>query len=273
MTDPRLTALQDVLEQGIGAGVDVQPESAGLRSGLRSHFSGLTANQGPVFSIAPTGLRRHRVALRFGTFSTPLVQQMQGASEERLALARALVQQLARRPETTVVISAEQSLEDWSVTGPDFVIEVMLRNVDSPSSEEAVIRTAREVMVPLMAAMAELIGYDEAEPDEYDVEGRVTVGTVTRRERSPRNRLLCLSIHGHRCIACGLAPSDIYGEAGSIIEVHHLEPVSLLSEPRPYDPRTDLVPLCPNCHRAVHTRRPVPYTPDQLKEMLRHGSA
>lgn len=273
MTDPRIALLQSVLEEGTGAEVIVEADSSGLRSGLRSYFKGLTPNQGPLFSITPTGLRRHRVGLRFGKFSNPLVGQVQQAGEERRTLARALVQQLAARPDTEVAIAPDQPLDDWSVTGPDFTIDVVLRNVSDPASEEAVIRTAREVMVPLMAALAELIGYDEAEPDEYDIEGRVTVGTITRRERSPRNRLLCLSMHGHRCVACDLVPSTVYGEAGSIIEVHHLEPVSLLGEPRPYDPRTDLVPLCPNCHRAVHTRRPVPYTLEELKGMIRHDVA
>jgi len=273
MTDPRIVLLQHTLEEGTGAEVVVEAESTGLRSGLRSHFRGLTPNQGPLFSITPTGLRRHRVLLRFGKFSTPLVRQVQLAGEERRTLARALVQQLAGLPDSEVAVPPGQSLDAWTVTGPDFTIEVVLRNVDAPSSEEAVIQTARRVMVPLMAAMAELIGYDEAESDEYDIEGRITVGTVTRRERSPRNRLLCLSIHGHRCVACDLVPSNVYGEAGSIIEVHHLEPVSLLDEPRPYDPRSDLVPLCPNCHRAVHTRRPVPLTLDELKRMLRRDPA
>jgi len=125
-------------------------------------------------------------------------------------------------------------------------------------------------MVPLMAAMAELIGYQDAEPEEYDEEGRITESLIRRRERSARNRLLCLSIHGHRCAVCGLEPEGLYGDAGSIIEVHHLEPVSLLAEPRPYDPAADLVPLCPNCHRAAHTRRPIPWTVEDLRGKLVH---
>lgn len=272
MTDPRVTRLREVLEEGTGTGVVVDVESTGLRSGLRAHFEGLTASQGPVFSITPTGLRRQRVSMRLGTFSGPLIAQMQHAGPERLEVARALVEQLSARPDASLELVPPQEPAAWTVTGPDFAVEILLRNVEAPSSDEAVLRSASEVMIPLMAAMAELIGYDEAEPAEFDTEGRVTSGTVTRRERSPRNRLLCLSIHGHRCIACDLVPHDVYGEAGSIIEVHHLEPVSLLGEPRTYDPRTDLVPLCPNCHRAVHTRKPVPWTPAELKEMMRHGA-
>jgi 5-methylcytosine-specific restriction protein A len=266
--DPRIALLRGVLEAEIGAPIEVEPDVSGLRAGLRSHFSGLTPNQGPLFNISPSGLTRHRVSMRFGKFAGPVIAQMQAASEEQKTLARGLLEQLAARPDTTLTLRPEQLPSKWTVTGPEAEIDVLLRNVDSPQSEESVARTARDIIVPLMAAMAELIGYDEAEPAEYDVEGRVTSSTVTRRERSSRNRLLCLAIHGHRCVVCGLTPDERYGEAGSIIEVHHLEPVSALAEPRPYDPSTDLVPLCPNCHRAIHTRRPVPYTPDELKALL-----
>lgn len=272
MTDPRVSRLKEVLEQGTGTGVIVDVESTGLRTGLRAHFEGLTANQGPVFSITPSGLRRQRVAMRLGSFSGPLVTQMQQAGPERLEVARALIEQLAARPDAIVELVPAQDPATWTITGQDFAVDILLRNVETPSGEEAVLCAASEVMVPLMAAMAELIGYDEAEPAEFDVEGRVSSGTVTRRERSPRNRLLCLSIHGHRCIACDMVPTEVYGDAGTIIEVHHLEPISLLEEPRPYDPRTDLVPLCPNCHRAAHTRKPLPWTPAELKEMMRHGT-
>lgn len=266
----RIDLLRGVLELGIGTGIVVETDSSGLRTGLRSHFAGLTQNQGPVCTITPSGLRRHNVTLRFGRFPNPCIEQMKAATDERKLVARALVQQLARDNELTMV--PEQPLDAWSVTGADFSIEVVVRNVQDPSSAEAVERTAGSVMVPLMAAMAELIGYDEDEDTTGETEGDIIFGVIRRRERSPRNRLLCLSIHGHRCAACGFCPPELYGDAGEIIEVHHLEPLGLIDQPRAYDPRTDLVPLCPNCHRAVHTRRPVPYTLEELREMLGRGS-
>ena len=78
----------------------------------------------------------------------------------------------------------------------------------------------------------------------------------------------CLSIHGEICSVCGLNPKSVYGEViNSIIEVHHIEPLSEVAEARAYNPRTDLIPLCPNCHRAIHKRRPA-YKPEELKGML-----
>lgn len=263
-------ALRDVLERGVGARVVVRTDSSGLRAGLSSFFDDLGPNGGPLFTLAPSGLRRHRVSVRFGRFARQCIEQIQAADAERLSVARALVDEAAARGELT--LEPTQPRESWTVTGPAFGLDVLVRDVVDPGSEEAVIATASRVMVPLMAAFAELNGYDEAEPEEYDTEGRITESVVHRRERSPRNRLLCLSIHGHRCAACGFVPSGTYGEAGGIIEVHHLEPVANLTAPRPYDPRTDLVPLCPNCHRAVHTRRSVPLSLDELREAMRHAA-
>jgi 5-methylcytosine-specific restriction protein A len=268
MQGAKVNLLRETLEQGTGAEVVVEPHSSGTRAGLRSYFSGLTPNQGPSFSLAPTGLKRHRLNLQFGRFSLCCIEQMQAASIESLAVARALIQQIASKHQTT--LTPTQSLTDWVITGSEFQIEVLILGIEDPAGDNAIVRSATEVMVPLMASMAELIGYDETEVEEedFDEEGRVTHSTVKRRERSPRNRLLALSIHGHRCGVCGFEPTTRYGEAGAIIEVHHLEAVSNLAEPRPYDPRTDLIPLCPNCHRAVHTRRPVPYSIDELRGML-----
>lgn len=273
MTPERTSALKGVLERGVGAAVIVQTDSSGVRSGLTACFADLGANNGPMVSIFPTGLHRHRVTLGFGRFARQCIDQMQAAPAERMIVARALLRRAAAAG--TCTITPSQNLETWAVTSSDFGVEIIVPDVREPSTEESIARTADRVMVPLMATLAELIGYEDAETEaiEFDIEGRVTEGVIKRRERSPRNRLLCLSIHGHRCAVCTLEPETLYGAAGSIIEVHHVEPVSNLAAPRPYDPATDLVPLCPNCHRAVHTRRPVPWTVEELKELRRNAGA
>ncbi len=267
MNPERTAALRGVLERGVGTAVVVRTDTSGARTGLTACFADLGANNGPVVSVFPTGLHRHRVTVGFGKFARQCIQQMQAAPAERMTVARALLRRAAAAGECSV--APGQDLDRWSVTQSGFGIEIIVPDVRDPTSDEAIATTADRVMVPLMATLAELIGYDDTETEvaEYDFEGHVTESVVTRRERSPRNRLLCLSIHGHRCAVCALEPETLYGEAGNIIEVHHLEPVSSLAVPRPYDPATDLVPLCPNCHRAAHTRRPVPWTVEELKKL------
>lgn len=266
----RADFLRAVLEEGIGADIVVETDSSGVRTGLRSYFAGLTQNQGPICTITPSGLKRHLVSIEFGKFSLPCIAQMQGAKDESLEVARALVRQVAS--EHAVEIEPAQNLNSWSVVSPEFKIRATVREIESPTSADSIAKTAKTVMVPLMAAMAELIGYEEAEQETHgELEGTIVLTEVLRRERSPRNRLLCLSIHGRKCIACDLQPDERYGEAGNIIEVHHLEPLALTNSPRRYNPARDLVPLCPSCHRAVHTRKPVPYTIEELKEFLARG--
>lgn len=257
------------LAEGTGAVIAAAVDQSGLRSSLRIWFGDLDEKHGPVAELRVHGLRGHRVILTFGNFSGMTLKQIHAASPEDVQLARALVASINKDVDLEI---PGQSVLEWTVTNGAFRMIATVRNQPHPLEDSAITATCREVIVPMMAAFAELIGYDVIEePLDEDVpasEGAVLQSVVRRRERNPRNRLLCIRIHGERCYACGIEPKITYGDAGSIIEVHHLEPLSLLAEPRPYDPHTDLVPLCPNCHRAVHTRRPVPLTMDDLITLL-----
>lgn len=257
------------LEEGTGAAMAAAADFSNLRSSLRIWFGDLDDKHGPVAELRPYGLKGHRVSLYFGTFSGEVISQIRQASEEDVQLARALV---ASIPSNVEVEVPGQSLSDWSITRGTFRMVATLRDLGRPGDDSAVITTCRDIIVPIMAAMAELIGYDVIEEPGTDesprIEGAILRSVVLRRERNPRNRLLCIRIHGEKCSVCGVEPKLIYGEAGAIIEVHHLEPLALLAEPRPYDPCTDLVPLCPSCHRAAHTRRPAPFSIKELQELM-----
>ena len=259
------------LEEGTGAAIAAAVDKSGRRSGLRIWFGDLDQKHGPVAELKPYGLKGHSVGLSFGSFSGEIIGQIRRASSEDVQLARALIASI--RSDIAVDISG-QDFSDWTVTSGSFRMTARIRDQDHPHEDVAIIAICRDVIVPMMAAMAELIGYDVIEEEVNDevpaFEGAILQSVVQRRERNPRNRLLCIRIHGERCVVCGLEPRRAYGEAGAIIEVHHLEPVALLVEPRPYDPCTDLVPLCPNCHRALHTRRPIPLGIEELKT-LRSG--
>lgn len=262
------------LEEGTGALIAVAIDQGGLRSGMRIWFDDLGPRNGPVADMRPHGLKSHRVKLTFGDFSGAVIRQIDQASSEDRQLARALVASI--EPNASVTLNA-LTLEDWNVNDGSFTMDVTIRHQQKPDTDEAVSRTCREVIVPIMAAMAELIGYDlvedEASVDAPEFEGAVTPSMVKRRERNPRNRLLCIRLRGEICASCGLEPRKRYGVSGSIIEVHHLEPLASLTAPRPYDPSTDLAPLCPNCHRVAHTRRPVPWTIQDIQKMMEEVNA
>lgn len=254
---------------GTGAQFGASVRHDGIRRSLRIWFEDLDVHNGPVAELRPFGLRGHQVRIFFGRFAGPVIAQIKEAADEDVQLARALVSSI--RPNVVIDIPG-QDLSTWAVNDGTFRLTATIRDQAHPHSDIALAITCREVIVPLLAAMAELIGYDlvstAQEHDESVFEGALLQSIVQRRERNPRNRLLCLRMHGDICKACGVKPTQIYGKAGAILEVHHLQPLCTLDEPRAYDPILDLVPLCPSCHRAAHTRRPVPYAPEELRKLM-----
>ncbi|MGO7422312.1 hypothetical protein ACCT09_21060 [Rhizobium ruizarguesonis] len=255
------------MEAGTGAAIGMAVDQTGTRTGLRLWFADLDERHGPVAELRPFGMRGYRVTLGFGKFAGEVVRQIQFAGQEDVGLARALVASI--NPTVDLDLSG-QSRDDWHVISGAFRIVATIRGLPE-HQDEAVTSVCRDVIVPLMAAMAELIGYDvieEEEDETHPYEGAILASTVRRRERNPRNRLLCIRLHGEKCACCGVEPRLVYGGAGAIIEVHHLEALALLAAPRPYDPAVDLAPLCPNCHRAIHTRRPIPFSLSELRALM-----
>ena len=267
MLSARQALIREELEAGTGAAIGMAVDGSKSRTGLRIWFADLEERHGPVAELRPYGLKGYAVTLGFGAFAGEVVRRIASAGPEDVHLARALVASIVSSVEVEV---QGQEMVDWKIASGDFRMTAIIRNLPR-DTEVALTEVSRDTIVPMMAAMAELIGYDVIEEDDHgepEYEGAELVATVRRRERNPRNRLLCIRLHGEVCACCGLDPRETYGVAGSIIEVHHLEPLSLLKEPRPYDPARDLAPLCPNCHRAVHTRRPEPWSLEELGELM-----
>ena len=259
--------LQETIEHSIGTNIQVEVDASGKRQCLRLWFADLTSNEGPVFELIPLGLKQHKVTLRFGAYARECIERINRADEESYSVAQALIGQVSLSHK--VDIYPEEKNGSWTVD-KDFRITVTIKGLVHQYDDDAIKETTSQVIVPLMAAMAELIGYDVVDPElTGNEEGSVSEVTIIKRERNKRNRLLCLAIHGKKCAVCGLDPLTLYPESvGEILEVHHIEPLSDLDRARTYDPRTDLIPLCPNCHRAIHKQKPVPL-PGQLKEMLK----
>jgi len=66
--------------------------------------------------------------------------------------------------------------------------------------------------------------------------------------RDPKLRAEAITFHGNRCCVCGFSFDEVYGSelGGGYIEVHHLKRIS--EGERKTNARTDLAPLCSNCH-------------------------
>lgn len=103
-------------------------------------------------------------------------------------------------------------------------------------------------------------------------EGKLKVIQTTVHERSIRNRTKALEIHGSNCYVCGFNFNDFYGPnlAKDYIEVHHIKPVSKFEGE--VNPKTDLFPVCPNCHRMLHRKKNKLLSIEELKDIINNNS-
>ena len=112
----------------------------------------------------------------------------------------------------------------------------------------------------------------------YEVQGEDSEGfeskvVVSKYERHPHNRDLCLRLHGYKCAVCQFDFEQTYGYIGhKFIEVHHINPVSKLGSKVNFDPTKDLVPLCSNCHSMAHKRKDIPYSIEELKQFIANNN-
>ena len=131
-------------------------------------------------------------------------------------------------------------------------------------------------MGPLSAAVVdavdtELRTHGSAEEGAFyaDEEGRRRLRKSITYERSLKNRLRALQIHGTKCLACDFDFDAKYGteHAASYIEVHHVR--SIASGRVTPDPATDLIPLCSNCHSMAHRRKGMCLGLQELRALVR----
>lgn len=50
------------------------------------------------------------------------------------------------------------------------------------------------------------------------------------------------------------------------IHVHHINQISDIGKEYEVDPIKDLIPVCPNCHAMIHSKRPA-FTIEEIKEI------
>jgi hypothetical protein len=95
--------------------------------------------------------------------------------------------------------------------------------------------------------------------------------TATAIERNPHAREKCLEHHGYNCFVCEFNFKKVYGDIGKdYIHVHHRTDISTKHGKYEVDPVIDLIPLCPNCHAMVHTRRPISMPVEELVKIYKH---
>ena len=101
-------------------------------------------------------------------------------------------------------------------------------------------------------------------------EGEAVQTLSTRFERNPEARKRCIAHYGTKCQICGFDFGETYGPSfAGRIEVHHIVPVSEIREDYVVDPINDLIPVCSNCHTALHSKKNGVYNPEELRQFLK----
>ncbi|MFQ5424622.1 MAG: HNH endonuclease [Phycisphaerae bacterium] len=85
-------------------------------------------------------------------------------------------------------------------------------------------------------------------------EGERREMTVSLSKRERKVRTAAIGEHGRTCMICGFDFCETYGdEYRDCVEVHHLHLLSARGKRGAKTTLDDVIVLCPNCHRAIHS--------------------
>ena len=204
-----------------------------------------------------------RAVLQLDTLASGLVNSLNSFAAGNHVMTEKLIDAIDTSRMQVQIRNQGQAVE--SGRGPfDGSFEINGRVAISEPTEDLV-----ELIDTLVSLFAFMAGeqLDEVE-GSFRQEGKAIRAETTRYERSRFNRSLAIRIHGLKCFGCQFDFEEFYGPEGSgIVEIHHLVPVHLMAERRVVDPRTELVPLCSNCHTMVHRTDP-PFSIEQLRSFV-----
>lgn len=244
----------------------------GLTPSFLSNVSGNVLSQWRFRELPrPLGFSIHvqvelgiaRAVLELDTMATGLVTSINEFAEVNHAIIKDLIAEIDKSRMQVEIRNQAAKIE--TSQGPfDGTFEIHGRAALLDPVQD--IAELLDIVVSLFAFMAgEQLDYSD---DDFKREGRASRIETNKYERSRFNRSLAIKIHGLKCLGCDFDFETFYGPAGvGIIEIHHLLPVHLMTERRVVDPRSELVPLCSNCHTVVH-REESPFTLEQLRSFV-----
>lgn len=271
MTTRLERVIEESLEDEFGVPFDVSLENgkpyhlvASLRTDTKDGFS--------IVCDMPSNVRM-RLRLEADDYSRPLFDTMADASLEMREECEGLLASLKAASHTARFVVngldlCDVACEEWPSRwlGIDYEATVFpLREYDGIEDLSSISRAWIGRMLSPLFALLDV----RADGPQGFSEGSSYTVELTKYERDPRNRRLCLEYSGTSCAVCGMDFERTYGPIGmGFIHVHHVVPVSQLGEGYVIDPRRDLVPVCPNCHSMLHRTDP-PLLPGELRSMLR----
>jgi 5-methylcytosine-specific restriction protein A len=224
--------------------------------------------------------RSAQSVLVWGKFARPCIQKLGEADHVSRSAVAAVAASLPKgiRPQF-VVNGVERPLDDhtaWPDIWQSVNWSLLRRSLPSDTmTTQDWEKVAEDLVLPLLSMLVALLGVEEVEADASVAEGDSYEARSIRYERKKINRDICLRIRGTFCLCCNRSMEEIYGIAAhNLIEVHHVVPAASMGPEYRVNPTTDLIPVCPNCHRVLHRLNP-PMPPEELRvalELRRTGS-
>ena len=266
------SAICEVLSEksGLGVACQVDPRDS---SRIEYFFTDLPRANTFFFDLA-MGWHIFKVTARPGAFSRDLLRamRMKGAEDSStfLRIYKAIGTSKVRsslKINGTVVDVGDPRV--WTIEWASFEWTIEPEPSQFSGREEVErIQIITDTLLRCIGAIVSIVPIHGA----AKLEGGQVTRTVESYERDQSLRDDCLKFYGFTCQVCEFDFEKEYGLEGmGFIEVHHIERLAdrQLSETNPI---TDLIPLCANCHRMAHRRVP-PYTPAEIKEMIRRAKA
>lgn len=122
------------------------------------------------------------------------------------------------------------------------------------------------------ADYGETVYPDEVDTNQKYSEGKTRQVTVNSYERNQLARQECIEYYGLNCQVCNFNFKDKFGDLGqNFIHVHHIIDLSTIGKEYSVNPKTDLIPVCPNCHAMLHKQKPA-YSIEALKEKIKEST-
>jgi 5-methylcytosine-specific restriction protein A len=119
---------------------------------------------------------------------------------------------------------------------------------------------------------AETVYPDEVDSDKKYSEGKTRQVKVNSYERNQLARQECIEHFGLNCQVCDFNFKEKFGDLGqNFIHVHHIIDISTIGKEYSVNPKTDLIPVCPNCHAMLHKQKPA-YSISELKSIVREST-
>ena len=113
---------------------------------------------------------------------------------------------------------------------------------------------------------------DEVDPTKNYSEGKTKQVLINSYERNPIARKKCIEHFGLNCQVCDFNFKEKFGDLGqNFIHVHHIIDISTVGKEYSVNPKTDLIPVCPNCHAMLHKQKPA-YSISELKSIMREST-